>query len=59
VNTPDMGEHYQPDIASTVCHYIITAGRIQFCADSTHALAGQTIDLPDIPPGHYLSSGNR
>lgn len=44
---------------SGVCHYIITAGRIQFCADSTHALAGQTVDLPDIPAGHYLSSGNR
>lgn len=32
-----------------VCHYFIRAGRIEFCGDSTHELAGQTIDLPDIP----------
>ena len=31
------------------CHYFIRAGRIDFCADSHHALAGQTVDLPDIP----------
>ena len=31
-----------------VCHSIITDGRIQFCADCTHKLAGQTVDLPEI-----------
>jgi hypothetical protein len=31
------------------CHYFITAGQIQFCADSTHALAGQTVPLPPLP----------
>jgi Family of unknown function (DUF6527) len=41
--------------SSGVCHYIITDGRIFFCADSTHALAGQTVDLPDIPDGKFLS----
>lgn len=30
------------------CHSFVTDGRIQFLSDSTHALAGQTIDLPDI-----------
>lgn len=30
-----------------VCHSFVTDGRIQFLADSTHALAGQTVDLPD------------
>lgn len=29
------------------CHSIITQGRIFFCADSTHALAGQTVDMPE------------
>ena len=29
------------------CHSFITNGRIQFLADCTHALAGQTVDLPD------------
>jgi hypothetical protein len=33
------------------CHYFITAGKIQFCGDSTHELAGQTVDLPDFPEG--------
>lgn len=35
-----------------VCHYFIRAGRIEFCGDSTHGLAGQTVDLPDIPAEH-------
>ena len=33
----------------TLCHYFITDGKIQFCADSPHALAGQTVDIPDWP----------
>lgn len=31
-----------------VCHSFIREGRIEFCADSTHALAGQTVELPEI-----------
>lgn len=31
------------------CHSFITNGMIQFLGDCTHALAGQTVDLPDIP----------
>jgi hypothetical protein len=30
------------------CHSIITNGRIFFCTDSTHKLAGQTVDMPEI-----------
>ena len=30
------------------CHSFITDGRIQFLGDCTHALAGQTVDLPEI-----------
>jgi hypothetical protein len=29
------------------CHSFVTDGRIQFLGDSTHSLAGQTVDLPD------------
>jgi len=29
-----------------VCHSFVTGGRIQFLGDCTHALAGQTVDLP-------------
>jgi hypothetical protein len=31
-----------------VCHSFVTDGRIAFCSDSTHALAGQTVDLPEF-----------
>jgi hypothetical protein len=32
------------------CHSFITDGRIAFCTDSSHALAGQTVELPDWIP---------
>lgn len=44
------------DNYSSICHYFIRAGRIEFCSDSTHALSGQSVDLPDIPDGKYRSS---
>lgn len=34
------------------CHTITTDGRIQFCGDCTHALAGQTVDMIDWPAAH-------
>jgi len=30
------------------CHSFVTDGRIQFLDDCTHALKGQTVDLPEI-----------
>lgn len=33
------------------CHTFIKAGMVQFLGDCTHALAGQTLPLPDLPPG--------
>lgn len=30
------------------CHSFVTDGRIQFLSDCTHALAGQTVDLPEV-----------
>lgn len=39
----------RPDAGKThVCHSFIRDGRIEFLSDCTHALAGQTVDLPDI-----------
>lgn len=32
---------------STSCHSFVTDGQIQYLADSTHHLAGQTVDLPE------------
>ena len=34
-----------------VCHYILTAGVLNFCVDSNHALAGEAIPLPKLPEG--------
>lgn len=36
--------------AGAVCHYFITDQRIDFLADSTHALAGKVVPLPIYPP---------
>lgn len=32
-----------------VCHSFIRNGEWQFCGDSTHALAGKTVPMPDWP----------
>ena len=32
----------------SVCHLCVTDGKIQYCSDSKHEFAGQTIDLPEI-----------
>jgi hypothetical protein len=31
------------------CHYFLHDGQLQYCSDSTHALAGKTIPLPPLP----------
>lgn len=41
---PDAGQDGAPP---AVCHSFVTDGRIQFLGDSTHALAGQTVELGD------------
>jgi len=33
----------------SICHSFVRDGRIEFLSDSTHALAGVTMDLPDWP----------
>ena len=32
-----------------ICHYNLVGGQLQFAADSTHAMAGKTVPLPDLP----------
>lgn len=31
-----------------VCHSFITEGRIEFLSDSTHELAGRTVEIPEV-----------
>lgn len=40
-----------------ICHSFVTDGRIQFLADCTHALAGQTVDLPYFDAGEETDNG--
>ncbi|KMO34765.1 ammonia monooxygenase [Methylobacterium variabile] len=40
------GERVEP--RPFVCHSFVTDGQIQFLGDCTHALAGQTVPLPDF-----------
>lgn len=35
------------------CHSFVRDGRIQFLGDCSHALANQTVDLPDFPADRY------
>lgn len=42
VGRPDAGK-------IDICHYILTAGIINFCSDCTHDMAGKAVPLPDWP----------
>jgi len=46
---PGAGPGFEEWRTARACHSFVTDGRIQFLADCTHALAGQTVDLPDWP----------
>jgi hypothetical protein len=39
------------------CHTFIKGGMVQFLSDCTHALAGQTLPLPDLPT-HAMDIGD-
>lgn len=43
---PRNGEPFES--RPVVCHSFVTDGRIQFLSDCTHALAGQTVDIPNF-----------
>jgi hypothetical protein len=38
-----------PDEKQRRCHLLLTAGKLHFCADCSHELAGTVVDLPDWP----------
>lgn len=52
--TEDQHEAYLrgeglPEAKPFVCHSFVTGGEIHFLLDSTHALAGKTVPLPEWP----------
>lgn len=38
-----------PDGRVERCHYFVREGRIEYCGDCTHEMAGKSVDLPDVP----------
>ena len=38
---------YNGEYVNDICHSFVTDGNIQFLPDCTHALAGQTVPIPD------------
>lgn len=49
--TPSVLVQFNVKGVDHICHSFVTDGRIQFLTDSTHELAGQTVDLPPWPHG--------
>lgn len=43
-----------PDYPDQRCHSFVRDGKIQFLSDCTHALASQTVDLPEWDRDEYL-----
>lgn len=37
----------KPSFECKICHSFVTDGKIQFLGDCSHALAGQTVELPE------------
>ena len=39
--------YHEPRKRDYICHSFITNGKWKYCGDSTHELAGQTVDMED------------
>jgi len=44
---PNAIEEFKEWGTERCCHSFVTDGKIMFLADSTHALAGQTVEIPE------------
>lgn len=44
---PSVRVTHQEGSVTKTCHFHVDGGRIIYCADSTHAMAGRTVDMPD------------
>jgi len=53
---PDWKEPAEPGNWSGKCHFEIRDGKITFLKDSTHSMAEQTIDMPDVVYGSGASA---
>lgn len=39
---------YGDEPSDRICHHFVRDGKIEYCGDSTHSLAGKTIEMVDI-----------
>lgn len=46
---PSILVTYDGADGSTRCHSFVRTGQIEFLTDCTHALAGRSVPLPDLP----------
>lgn len=46
---PTISQNFQVYKGSTVCLYSMRLGQLTYRAESTHDLAGQTVDMIEIP----------
>lgn len=42
------GEHPPAISKQGICHSFVRNGKIEYCGDCTHSLAGQTVELPEM-----------
>lgn len=50
---PNAADGFEEYRVASRCHSFVTDGNIQFLSDCTHAMAGQTVPLPDFPIRHH------
>lgn len=48
---PNAAEEFKEWRRTRICHSYVRNGRIEFLSDCTHALAGKTVDLPELADG--------
>lgn len=46
--SPSLLVHANQNASRPRCHSHVADGKIAYCADSEHAMKGQTVDLPDF-----------
>lgn len=51
LESPTFAPSFSHSGPGGTCHYILAAGKLNFCPDCSHALAGKTVPLPDLPAG--------
>lgn len=56
LDAPTMSPSLLCRTPSSVCHLFLRRGRLMFLSDCTHALAGQTVEIPE-PPAWLTDEG--